>query len=101
MSLNTRVLHHNTLMHVCVNLHILIRFNYLSSILKRSRYYFLCTKNETSSVLFIQYNMADTTDLSPCSRSVLVTFTYRITKRHPVNISFIKKTSASQSVLPC
>jgi len=35
--------------------------------------------------------MAVTTDLSPGSRSVLITFTLRITKRHPVNKSFLKK----------
>ena len=38
--------------------------------------------------------MAVTTDLSPCSRSVLIAFTFRVTKRHPVNVSFLKKTSA-------
>ena len=31
--------------------------------------------------------------MGPCSRSVLITFTVRVTKQHPVNISF-KKTSA-------
>jgi len=39
--------------------------------------------------------MAVTMGLSPCSRSVLITFTFRVTKRHPVNISFVKKTSAA------
>jgi len=29
-------------------------------------------------------------DSSPCSRSVLITFTVRVTKQHPVNISFLK-----------
>ena len=37
--------------------------------------------------------MAVTTDLSFCSRSVLTTFTVRVTKQHPVNVSFRKKTS--------
>ena len=29
------------------------------------------------------------------NRSVLITFTVRVTKQHPVNISFLKKTSAA------
>jgi len=29
--------------------------------------------------------------MGPCSRSVLITFTVRVTKQHPVNISFLKK----------
>ena len=43
--------------------------------------------------------------MSPCSRSVLITFTVRVTKRHPVNISFLKRLVQSnieaQSILPC
>ena len=39
--------------------------------------------------------MAVTTDSSPCSRSVDITFTVRVTKQHPVNISFLKKNSAA------
>jgi len=31
------------------------------------------------------------TTLSPCSRSVLIAFTFHVTKRHPFNISFLKK----------
>jgi len=27
----------------------------------------------------------------PCSRSVLITFSVRVTKQHPANISFLKK----------
>ena len=38
--------------------------------------------------------MAVSTDLSPCSRSVLFTFTVRVTKRRPVNISFLKTSAA-------
>ena len=38
--------------------------------------------------------MAVTTDLSPCSRSVIITFTVRVTKQHPVNISFLKTSAA-------
>jgi len=49
--------------------------------------------------------MAVTMGLSPCSRSVLITFTFRVTKRHPVNISFVKKLVQRiigvQLVLPC
>jgi len=30
-----------------------------------------------------------------CSRSLLITFTVRVTKQHPVNISFLTKTSAA------
>ena len=39
--------------------------------------------------------MAVSTDLSPCSRFVLITFTVRVTKQHPVNLSFLKTTSAA------
>ena len=28
--------------------------------------------------------------MGPCSRSVHITFTVRVTKQHPVNISFLK-----------
>ena len=38
--------------------------------------------------------MAVTTDLSPCSRSVLVTYTVCVTKQHLVNISFLKTSTA-------
>jgi len=39
-------------------------------------------------ILFIRYYMAVFTDLSPDSRSVLVTCTVRVNKQHAVNISF-------------
>ena len=29
--------------------------------------------------------------MGPCSRSVHITFTVRLTKQHPVNISFLEK----------
>jgi len=51
--------------------------------------------------------MAVSTDLSPCSRSMLVTCTGHITKQHPVNKSFLKKLVQriilieAQSVLSC
>jgi len=32
--------------------------------------------------------------MGPCSRSVLITFTVRVTKQHPVNISFLKTSAA-------
>ena len=38
--------------------------------------------------------MAVTTDLRACSRSALVAFTFPLTKRHPVNISFLKNSAA-------
>ena len=39
--------------------------------------------------------MAVSMDLSPCCRSVLITFTVRDTKQHPVIISLLKQTSAA------
>jgi len=42
------------------------------------------TKKETNCVLFIRSFMG------LCSRSVLITFTVRVTKQHPVNISVLK-----------
>jgi len=36
------------------------------------------------------YKEGDKLCFSPCSRSVLITFTVRVTKQHPVNISFLK-----------
>ena len=33
--------------------------------------------------------------MGPCSRSVLITCTVRVTKQHPVNISFLKKAYAA------
>ena len=63
-------------------------------ILKQSRDFLLCTKKETNCVY-----------MGPWSRSVLITFTVRVTKQHPVNISFLKKLVQliieAQSVLPC
>ena len=48
--------------------------------------------------------MGVSTDLRLCSRSVLITFTVRVTKQHPVNISFLKnlvqRIIEAQSVLP-
>ena len=38
--------------------------------------------------------MAVTTDLSPCSRSVLIAFTFRVTKQHHVNISLLQISAA-------
>jgi len=74
-------------------------------ILKRSGDCLLCTKKEASSVLFIRKNMAVKAYLSPCSRSLFITFTVRVTKQHHVNISFLKKLEQriieAQSVLPC
>ena len=32
--------------------------------------------------------------MGPCSRSVLITVTVRVTKQHPVNISFLKSSAA-------
>ena len=34
--------------------------------------------------------MAVFNDMSPCSRSVLITFTVRVTTQHPVNINYLK-----------
>ena len=51
----------------------------ITMILKRSRDFLLCTKKETNCVY-----------MGPWSRSVLITFTVRVTKQHPVNISFLK-----------
>ena len=49
--------------------------------------------------------MTVTTNLSPCSMSVRITFTVRVTKRHPVNISFledlVQRIIEAQSVFPC
>ena len=48
--------------------------------------------------------MAVTTESSTCSRSVLIAFTFPVTKRHPVNINFQKKVQhvkEVQSVLSC
>ena len=45
--------------------------------------------------------MAVTTDFSPCSRSVLITFTVRVTKRYPVNISFLKTSAAHYKATVC
>ena len=64
-------------------------------ILKRSRDFLLCNKKETNCVLFTRKYMAVTKDSSPCSRSVLIGFTVRVTKQHPVNISILKKTCAA------
>ena len=33
--------------------------------------------------------------MGPCSRSVLITFTVRVTKHHSVNLSFLTETSAT------
>ena len=42
--------------------------------------------------------------MGPCSRSVLITFTVRVTKQHPVNISYLNKLVQriieAQSVVP-
>ena len=42
--------------------------------------------------------------MGPCSRSVFITFTVRVAKKHPVNISFLKKlvqrSIEAQSILP-
>ena len=70
----------------------------LCNILKRSRDFLLCTKKKTNRVLF---NMVVTTELSPCSRSVPITFTVRVTKQHPVNISFLKTTAVHYRVTKC
>jgi len=37
---------------------------------------------------------------SPCSRSMLITFTVRLTKQHPVNISFLKKQVQRTKLVP-
>ena len=42
--------------------------------------------------------MAVTTDSSTCSRSALVAFTFPLTKRHPVNISFLKNSATRYRV---
>ena len=49
--------------------------------------------NEQCFIYTIKYDCCH--KLSPCSGSMLITYTFRVTKRHPVNISFLKKTSAS------
>jgi len=42
--------------------------------------------------------------MGPCSRSVLITFTVRVTKQYAVNISFLKKLAhriiEAKTVLP-
>ena len=94
--------------HVLVSLTLLYFIGQLSLsiILKRSLDFLLCTQEGKRTVYLISMRkyMAVTTDLNPCSRSGLITFTVRITKRHPVNISFLKKlvqcSIESQSVLP-
>ena len=53
--------------------------------LKWPRAFPLCTKKETNCVLCIRLYIAVTTDLNPCSRSVLITFTtscqYKLSKQ--------------------
>jgi len=45
--------------------------------------------------------MAVNRDMSLCFRSVLITFTFHVTKQHPVNISFLKKQAPKLVLLFC
>ena len=65
-------------------------FRNVNTILKRSRDFLLYTKKETNCALSTVNIWLLPQTTSPSSRSVHVTFTVRVTKQHPVNISFLK-----------